>query len=157
MVIPKGLVVVKRELLGCHFDIGWFLCGSMAFGKVLFFRRRKTWGRKSTPASLLFTRHATERQVDATSCCSVAKSCPTLRPKGQQHTRLPCPSPFPGVCSNSYPLSWWYHPTISSCCPQSFPASGSFPMSWLFASGAQVLELQLQHQSFQWIFRVDFL
>ena len=41
--------------------------------------------------------------------------------------------------------------------PQSFPASGSFPVSWLFASGHQSLELQLQHQSFQWIFRVDFL
>ena len=48
------------------------------------------------------------------------------------------------------------------CCPlflllQSFPASGSFPMSWLFASGGKVLELQLQHQSFQWIFRTDYL
>ena len=40
---------------------------------------------------------------------------------------------------------------------QSFPSSGSFPMSWLFASGGQTIELQLQHQSFQWIFRVDFL
>ena len=60
-------------------------------------------------------------------------------------------------------LSWWCHPTISSSvvpfssCLQSFPASGSFLMSWLFQSGGQLLELQLQHQSFQWIFRVDFL
>ena len=62
---------------------------------------------------------------------------------------------------NSCPLSQWCYPTISSSvapfssCPQSFPASGSFPM--LFASGAKVLELKLQHQSFQLIFRVDFL
>ena len=62
-----------------------------------------------------------------------------LWPHGLQHTRLPCPSQSPWVCSNSCPLSWWCHPTISSSvthfssCPQSFSASGSFPMSWLFA------------------------
>ena len=56
---------------------------------------------------------------------------------------LPCSSPSPGACSNSCPLSRWCHPTISSSvipffsCPQSFPASGSFPRSWLFASGGQ--------------------
>ena len=59
---------------------------------------------------------------------------------GLQHARLPCPSPSPGVCSNSCPLSRWCHPTISSSaipfssCLPSFPASGSFPMSRLFAS-----------------------
>ena len=62
------------------------------------------------------------------------------RPYGLQHARLSCPSPFPGDCSNSCPLKWWCHPTISSpvipfsSCLQSFPASGSFPMSWLFPS-----------------------
>ena len=62
---------------------------------------------------------------------------------GLQHSRLPCPSLSPGVCSNSCPVSWWCHPAISSSvvpfcfCPQSFPASGSFPMSQLFASGGQ--------------------
>ena len=61
---------------------------------------------------------------------------------GLQHARLPCSSPSPGVCSNSCPLSQC-HPTISSSvvpfssCPESFPASGSFPMSWLFSSGGQ--------------------
>ena len=56
-----------------------------------------------------------------------------------QHARVPCPSRTPGVCSNSCPLSWWCHPTISSSvvpvstCLQSFPASGSPPVSWLFA------------------------
>ena len=63
----------------------------------------------------------------------------SLRPNELQHARLPCPSLSPGVCSNSCPLSWWCHPTISlsvapfSSCPQFFPASGSFPVSWLFA------------------------
>ena len=67
----------------------------------------------------------------------------SLRPHGLQHTRPPCPSPTPGVYSNSCPLSRWCHPTISSSvipfssCLQSFPASGSFPMSQFFASGGQ--------------------
>ena len=60
-----------------------------------------------------------------------------------QHTRCPCPSPSPRACSNSCPLSQWCHPTILSSvvpfssCLQSFPASGSFPMNWLFVSGGQ--------------------
>ena len=67
----------------------------------------------------------------------------SLQPDGLQHTRLPCPSPHLKTCSNSCPLSQWCHPTISSfvapfaSCLQSFPASGSFPMSRLFASGGQ--------------------
>ena len=67
----------------------------------------------------------------------------SLQPHGLQHARLPCPSPTPGAYSNSCPLSWWCYQTISSSvipfssCLQSFPESGSFPMSWLFASGAQ--------------------
>ena len=66
-----------------------------------------------------------------------------LRPHEPQHTRLPCPSPTPGVHPNPCPLSQWCHPTLSSSvipssfCPQSFPAPGSFPMSQLFASGGQ--------------------
>ena len=74
------------------------------------------------------------------SCYVVSYS---LQPHGLQHARLPCLSPSPRVCSNSCPLSQWCHPTISSSvtpfssCPQSFPASRSFPMSWLFASGSQ--------------------
>ena len=73
-------------------------------------------------------------------CCSVAQSCLT---HGLQHARLLCPSPSPRSCSNSCPLSWWCHPTISSSviplsfCLQSFPASGSFPMSQFFTSGGQ--------------------
>ena len=67
----------------------------------------------------------------------------SLWPHELQHTRPPCPSLPPGVCSNSCPLSQWWHSAISSSvtpfssCPQSFPASGSFQMSQLFASGGQ--------------------
>ena len=73
--------------------------------------------------------------------CSVMSD--SLRPHGLQHTRLPCPLPTPGACSNSCPSSQWCHPTIShsvvpfSFCLQSFPASGVFPMSQLFRSGSQ--------------------
>ena len=117
----------------------------------------------------------------SSSGCAYIKSCPqsarvpnlwlftlsvlfdSLWPHGWQHTRLPCPSPSPGAYSNSCPLSWWCYPTISSYvvpfsfCLQSFPAWGLF--QWVSSSHqvAKVLKLQLQHQSFQWIFRVDFL
>ena len=76
------------------------------------------------------------------SISSFTQLCLTLRPHGLQYSRLPCPSPPPGACSNSCPASWWYHPTISSSvvpvfCLQSFPASGSFPVSRLYTSGDQ--------------------
>ena len=67
----------------------------------------------------------------------------SLQPHGLQHTRLPCPSPTPGACSNSCPLRRWCHSTISSSvvpfssCLQSFPASGSFPVSEFFTSSGQ--------------------
>ena len=70
-----------------------------------------------------------------------------LQPHGLQHTRPPCPLPTPGVYSNSCPWSRWCHPTISSSvipfssCPQSFPASGSFPMSQFFTSRSQSIEV----------------
>ena len=83
---------------------------------------------------------------------------------GLQHARLPCPSPSPGVCSISCPLSWWYYPnTFSSL---SSPSSSSCNLSqhqglfqWVSSTHqvSKVLELQLQHQSFQWKFRTDFL
>ena len=67
----------------------------------------------------------------------------SLWPHGLQYATLPCPSPTPGAYSNSCPSPWWCHPTISSSavpfssCLQSFPASGSFPMSQFFVSGGQ--------------------
>ena len=83
----------------------------------------------------------------------------SLWPHELQHARPSCPSPTPGVHSDSCPLSRWCHPAISSSvvpfssCLQSFPASGSFPMSQLFAWGGQSIGVQLQHQSF----RMDWL
>ena len=72
--------------------------------------------------------------------CSVMSD--SLQPHGLQHTRLPCPWPTPRACSNSCPSSWWCHPTVPSSvipfsCLQSFPVSGSFPMSQFFTSGGQ--------------------
>ena len=67
----------------------------------------------------------------------------SVGPHGLQHARLLCPLLSPGVCSNSCPLRWWYYVTISSSaalfssCPQSFPASGSFPIGRLFTSDGQ--------------------
>ena len=84
----------------------------------------------------------------------------SLRPHGLQHTRLPCPSPTPGACSNSCPLSRWCHPNISFSVILSPPAfnlsqtQGIF--QWLSSTYqvAKVLEFQLQHQCFQWIFKL---
>ena len=90
------------------------------------------------------------------SCSVVSNSCD---PHGLQQARLPCLSLSPGICSNSYPSSWWCHPTLSSSaalfssCSQSFPASWSFPMSWLFtlsgqsigaSTSASILSLNIQ-------------
>ena len=75
--------------------------------------------------------------------CAKLLQSESLRPHGLQHARPPCPSPTPGVCSNSCPSSRWCDPTISSSvvpfssCLQSFPTSGSFPMSQVFPSGSQ--------------------
>ena len=74
---------------------------------------------------------------------SVAQLCPTLQPQGMQYARPPCPSPTPGIYSNSRPSSRWCHATISSSAIpfssrlQSFPASGSFQMSQFFPSVGQ--------------------
>ena len=92
------------------------------------FSRKKVVYRSQSPRLLLFS-------------CSVMSN--PLWHHGLQHARLPCPSPSPRACSNSCPLSRWCHPTglssVSSfsSCLQSFPASGSFLMSWLFTSGGQ--------------------
>ena len=95
----------------------------------------------------------------------------SLLPHGPQHTSLICPSPSPGVCSNSFPLSRWCHPTISSSvvpfssCLLPFPKVSGKDLSqyqglfqWVSSSRqvARVLEFQLQYLSFQWISRVDF-
>ena len=93
--------------------------------------------------------------------CSVVSD--SLRPHGLQDTRPSCPSPTPGVYSNSCPLSWWCHQTISSSV---IPFSSHLQFSqhqglfkWVSSSHqvAKVLQFQFQHQSFQWICRTDFL
>ena len=90
-----------------------------------------------------------ETGIDIYKLCSVQFShsvmSDSLRPRGLQHTRLPCLSPTPRACSNSCPLTQGCHPNISisvipfSFCFQSSPASGSFPMTRLFASGGQCI------------------
>ena len=93
--------------------------------------------------------------------CSVMSN--SLQPHRLQQARLSCPSPTPKSCSNSCPSSQCCHPTISSSvvrfssCLPSFPASGSFTMVSSLHQVAKVWELLLHHQSFQWIFRTDFL
>ena len=85
----------------------------------------------------------------------------SLWPHGLRHTRLHCPSPSPGTCPNSCPSSRWCHPTISSSvilftsCLQSFQHQGLFKWVSSLHYVAKVLELQLQHQSFQWLFKTD--
>ena len=80
---------------------------------------------------------------------------------GLQHARLPCPSPSPGVCPSSCPLNWWCHPTISSFVvafssfPQSFPASGSFPMSQLFTLDCQSIASASKEYSVLISFKID--
>ena len=79
------------------------------------------------------------REIFPVQFSSIAQSCPTLWPQALQHARLPCPSPTPRACSNSGPLSQWFHPTNSfsvipfSSCLWSIPASEAFPMSQFFA------------------------
>ena len=80
------------------------MTGKQEYWCYLQSQQSQTWGFKFTSLT---------PQPKALSCCSVAQSCPTLWLHGLQHARFLCPSPFSGVCSNSCPLSWWCHPTIS--------------------------------------------
>ena len=89
-----------------------------------------------------FLKSLTSHRFTSVQFSSVAQSCLTLRPHESQHARPPCPSPASGVHPNQRPSSPWCHPAISSSvvpfsCPQSLPASESFPMSQLFAWGGQ--------------------
>ena len=111
----------------------------------------------------------THSQVTTFSQFSHSVVSNSLQTHGPQHARPPCPSPTPRVYPNSGPLSQWCHPTISSSvipfssCPQSFPASGSFPKSQLFVSGGQSIGVSpstsvLPINTQDWIsFRMDWL
>ena len=93
--------------------------------------------------------------------CSVVSD--SLWPYEPQHARPPCPSPTPGVYSNSHPSSWWCHPVTSpsvvpfSSCPQSSQHQGLFQWVNFSHEVAKVLEFQLQHQSLKWTPRTDLL
>ena len=111
--------------------------------EVITLESRRSW---SLPLSLFMAipwPHCTIASVQFS--CSVMSN--SLWPHEPQHARPPCPSPTPRVHPNPCPLSRYCHPAISSSvipfssCPQSFPASGSFPMSQLFASGGQSIEV----------------
>jgi len=98
----------------------------------------------SSPPTLAFATQMKKRLVSVQfSQFSRSVVSDSLQPHESQHARPPCPSPSPGVHSDSCPSSWWCHPAISSSvvpissCPQSLPASESFPMSQLFAWGGQ--------------------
>ena len=109
---------------------------------------RTPWRRAWQPSPIFLPGESHwQRSPVGYSTCSVQFSrsvvSNSLRPHELQHARPPCPSPTPGVHPNPCPLSRWCHPTILSSvipfssCPKSFPASGSFQMSQLFASGGQ--------------------
>ena len=161
-VMPCDVLILLSQrwlvtgVLGKHFweQWGWSLRAVSALGRV------------NLKQLMCICDPLEENNIYILSQTSVQFSCSvvshSLWPHGLQHSRLPCPSPTPRASSNSCPLSRWCHPTISSSvvpfsCLQSFPASESFQMSQFFVSGGQILEFQLQHQSFQWIFRTDFL
>jgi len=151
-----------------------FSCHEVVLNYLKFFLLHQSiwWGKLSFLAywSIIFIDFQTSNQpgipgVNPTG--SVQFSCSVLSnsfwPHGLQHAMLPCPSSTPGACSNSCPSSLWCHPTnsfsvVSFSCLQSFPASGSvLPWVTSLPQLAKVLELQLQQQSLQWIFRIDFL
>ena len=116
------------------------------------------WGHHHPDTKTRQRQHTKRKKISACAC-SVTQSWP----HGLQHARPPCLSPTPAVYSDSCPLSWWCHPTISSLSSPSPPAlnlsqhQGLF--KWVRSSHqvAKVLEFQLQHQSLQWTFRTDFL
>ena len=102
--------------------------------------KMRPWGEMSDDEYLTSIKRNLNIYSVQFSCSVVSDS---LQPHKSQHTRPPCPSPSPRVHSNARPSSQWCHPAISSCvipfssCPQSLPASGSFPVSQRFAWGGQ--------------------
>ena len=131
------------------------------FTQALFFLERS---HQASTAGVLHFNSRTFYWPHFCCCCCYHSVVPdSLQPHGLQHARLPWPSLSPRVCSHSGPLSWWCHPTISSSVIPSPPAFNLSQHQSLFQwvsslhQVGKVVELQFQHQSFQWIFRVDFL
>ena len=145
------------RILSCHFELffievspAWCVLHVfkqkqqrlLVFPRVNLFVKNTSWKSKTHRGPVLPSQYMLLLLLFS---CSVVSD--SLRPHGLHHTRLPCPSPTPRACSNSCPSNWWCHPTILSSvvpfssCLQSFPASGSFQMSWLFASGGQSIRV----------------
>ena len=120
--------------------------------------QRKAMPKNAQATAQLHSSHTLVRSVQFSS---ITKSCPTLWTPWITVRQAFLSTPTPGAHSNSCPSSQWCHPAISSSvfpfssCPQSLPASVSFSMNQLFTGGGQILEFQLQHQSFQWTLRTD--
>ena len=126
----------------------WSSSASILVWVAISYFRVSSWSRDQTTTPVspaladgFFTLCHLESQLVQFS--SIAQSCLTLRPHESQHARPPCLSPTPGVHPNPWPSSQWCHPTFSSSvvpffsCLQSFPASGSFPVSQFFTPGGQ--------------------
>ena len=138
---------------------------------AISFSRESSWARDWTWISCIGRQilyHCTTWEALETlvQFSSITRSCLTLQPHGVQHTRPPCPSATPVVYSNSCPLNWWCHPTISSSvvpfcsCLHSFPASESFQMSQFFSSGGQSFSFNISpfsEYSGLILFRMDWL
>ena len=153
---------VNKSLLSTNFNIEDFFCLFVFYQRHKFVLKLKGqehahpchlqshWGppdaeEKEKAPSRLWIANRWNTTNNSNSQFSHSVVSDSWRPHELQHARPPCPSPTPGVHPNPFPLSRWCHPTISSSvipfssCPQSFPASGSFPMSQLFASGGQTI------------------
>ena len=158
-----------QNVLGWFRDRAWTIYefGDMAWvSSIILFNFIHVWQRKllvkkTVHLSLTFPRSGSLMSQSVQFSCSVMSDC--LGSHGLQHARLPRPSPTPGACSNSRPSSQWCHPTISSSVTPSPPTFSLSQNQSLFQwdsssyQVAKVLEFQLQHQSFQWIFKTDFL
>ena len=140
--------------------------GVNSFSLLLGSFQPRDWTQVSRTASKFFTSYATrEALMKLVQFIQFSRTVvsDSLQSHESQHTRPPCPSPTPGVHSDSRPSSQWCHPAISSSviafssCPLSLPASESFPMNQLFAWGTKVLEFQLYHHSYQRNPRADLL
>ena len=125
-------VIIVCWMLNCKFKIG-----STVYA-VLYFDIKRYWKNHSINSVSIPIKYSVQFSRSVMS--------DSLWPHESQHARPPCPSPTPRVYLNSCPSSWWCHPAISSSvipfssCPQSLPASGSFPMSQLFAWGGQSIK-----------------
>ena len=171
-------IYVHAQSLSCVqlFVTLWTICstpGSSVYGifqtgieewVVISYSRGSSWPTDQICISRISRQifyYCTTWEATVQFSCSVVSD--SLQPHGLKHARPPCPSPTPSISSNSCPLSWWCHqpshllPSLS--CPAFNLSQYQGLFHWVSSSHqvAKVLEFQLQHQSFQLIFRTDFL